>query len=143
MVNFFKEDDWPFYEVEGKSILQMAFQGENGKWTCYAKARVEQEQFVFYSVCPVNAPENKRLAVAEFLTRANSGMIIGNFELDFADGEVRYKTSIDVEGDRLSFALIQRVVYTNVTMMDEYLPGIMSVIYGDVLPEDAIAKIEK
>ena len=115
MVNFFKEDDWPFYEVEGKPILQMAFQGENGKWTCYAKARVEQEQFVFYSVCPVNAPENKRQAVAEFLTRANSGMIIGNFELDFADGGIRYKTSIDVDGDTLSSALIKRLVYANVT----------------------------
>jgi len=142
MVIFFKEDDWPFYEVEGKPILQMAFQGENGKWTCYAKARVEQEQFVFYSICPVNAPDSKRLAVAEFLTRANSGMIIGNFELDFADGEVRYKTSIDVDGDMLSSALIKRLVYANVTMMDEYLPGIMSVIYGDVSPKDAIAQIE-
>ena len=80
--------------------------------------------------------------MAEFLTRANSGMIIGNFELDFADGEIRYKTSIDVEGDSLSSSLIKRLVYANVTMMDEYLPGIMSVIYGDVEPKDAIAQIE-
>jgi hypothetical protein len=49
--------------------------------------------------------------VAEFLTRANSGMVIGNFELDFADGEIRYKTSIDVEGDKLSYAIIKRLVY--------------------------------
>jgi hypothetical protein len=82
------------------------------------------------------------LAIAEFLTRANSGIIIGNFELDFTDGEISYKTSIDVEGDRLSFALIQRLVYANVTMMDEYLPGILSVIYDNVSPADAIAKIE-
>lgn len=142
IVNFFKEDDWPFHQIEGEPILQIAFQGETGKWTCYAKAREEQEQFVFYSVCSVNAPENKRLAVAEFITRANSGMMIGNFELDFADGEISYKTSIDVEGDRLSSALIKRLVYANVTMMDKYLPGIMSVIYGDVLPEDAIAQVE-
>lgn len=27
-------------------------------------------------------------------------------------------------------------------MMDEYLPGMMSVIYGNVSPEEAIAKIE-
>ncbi len=70
-------------------------------------------------------------------------MIVGNFELDFTDGEISYKTSIDVEGDRLSFALIQRVVYANVTMMDEYLPGMMSVIYGNVSPEEAIAQIEE
>jgi hypothetical protein len=142
IVNFFEEDGWPFVQIEGEPLLQMVFQGENGKWTCYAKARDDQKQFVFYSVCPVNTPDSKRLAVAEFLTRANSGMIIGNFEMDFEDGEIRYKTSIDVEGDSLSSALIKRLVYANVMMMDGYLPGIMSVIYGDVEPKDAIAQIE-
>ncbi|MEH2124219.1 YbjN domain-containing protein [Nostoc sp.] len=143
IINFFQADNWPFVQLPGQPALQIPFQGENGKWNCYARARSEQNQFVFYSICPVNAPENKRLAVAEFITRANSGMMIGNFELDLTDGEISYKTSIDVEGDRLSFALIQRVVYANVTMMDEYLPGIMSVIYGNVSPEEAIAKIER
>jgi hypothetical protein len=42
IINFFKLDEWPFYQTEGKPILQTAFQGENGKWTCYARARVEQ-----------------------------------------------------------------------------------------------------
>lgn len=69
-------------------------------------------------------------------------MMIGNFELDFADGEIRYKISIDVEGDRLSAALIQRLVYANVSMMDEYLPGILSVIYANISPAEAIAQIE-
>ncbi|HEY9850963.1 MAG TPA: hypothetical protein V6D28_15955 [Leptolyngbyaceae cyanobacterium] len=79
---------------------------------------------------------------SDFITRANYGTIIGNFELDYADGEVRYKTSIDVEGSNLTFPLIKQLVYTNVTMMDEYLPGIVSVIEGNVEPKDAIAKIE-
>ena len=142
MINFFTTDDWPFVQLSGQPALQISFQGENGKWNCYARAREEQKQFVFYSICPVNAPEEKRISVAEFLTRANSGMMIGNFELDFNDGEISYKTSIDVEGDRLSTALIKRLVYANVMMMDEYLPGILSVIYGNVSPADAIAQIE-
>jgi hypothetical protein len=142
MINFFTTDDWPFVQLPRQSALQVSFQGENGKWNCYARAREEQQQFVFYSICPVNAPAEKRLAVAEFITRANCGMMLGNFELDFNDGEISYKTSIDVEGDRLTTALIQRLVYANVMMMDEYLPGILSVIYGNVSPEEAIAQIE-
>jgi hypothetical protein len=142
MLNFFTQDDWQFTKLQGEPILSMAFQGKNGEWTCYAKAREEQQQFVFYSLCPINASEDKRLAVAQFLTRANYGMMNGNFELDFNDGEIRYKTSIDVEGDRLTPALIKNLVYTNVTMMDEYLPGIISVINGDVEPKEAIVQIE-
>jgi hypothetical protein len=142
MVNFFQQDEWPFNPVEGQPVLQTAFEGKNGKWACFARAREQQQQMVFYSICPVNVPENKLMAVAEFLTRANSGMILGNFELDFTDGEIRYKTSIDVEGDRVSFALIKRLVYANVTMMDQYWPGIMSVVYGEVEATEAIAQIE-
>lgn len=142
IVEFFEGDDWPHSQMEGQTILRMGFSGDNGSWTCYAQAREEQEQFVFYSMCATNAPEDKRLAMAEFLTRANYGMVIGNFEMDFSDGEIRYKTAIDVEDDRLTPALIKRLVYPNVLTMDRYLPGIMTVIYGDVSPEQAIARIE-
>jgi hypothetical protein len=34
------------------------------------------------------------------------------------------------------------LVYANVTMMDEYFPGIMSVVYGEVEVQEAIAQIE-
>jgi len=142
MVNFFTEDDWSYAKIQGEPALYLAFEGDNGSWNCYAKAREDEEQFVFYSICPIKVPKTKRRTMGEFIARANYGMMIGNFELDFTDGEIRYKTSIDVEGDRLSFALIQQLVYANVTMMDKYLPGIKLVLESGMSPEDAIAQIE-
>jgi hypothetical protein len=142
VIKFFTDDDWSFAKVQGEPTLRMLFQGKNGTWTCYARTRVEQLQFVFYSICPVKVPKPKRRALGELIARANYGMIIGNFELDFVDGEIRYKTSIDVEGSTLTFPLIKRLVYTNVMMMDEYLPGITAVTKGEASPEDAIAQIE-
>lgn len=143
IVEFFTKDEWPFSQVEGQTALRTAFKGDNGSWNCYARAVEEHQLFLFYSVCPAYVPEDKRLAMAEFLTRANYGLNLGNFELDFADGEVRYKTSVDVEGDELSLALVTRLVYANVLTMDTYLPGIMSVIYANVNPVEAIARIEE
>ena len=142
MVNFFTEDDWSYAKIQGEPALYLAFEGDNGSWNCYAKAREDEEQFVFYSICPIKVPKTKRRILGEFIARANYGMMIGNFELDFTDGEIRYKTSIDVEGDRLSFALLKRLVYANVTMMDQYLPGIKLVLERGMSPEEAIAQIE-
>lgn len=139
---FFAEDEWDVDEMEEVPVVRVAFQGRNGRWQCYAQEREPQQQFVFYSVCPINVPAEKYTAVAEFITRANYGLAIGNFEMDFGDGEVRYKTSIDVEGDRLTPALVKRLVYANVVMMDEYLPGLMTVVYGEASPQEAIAQIE-
>jgi len=142
MVRFFREDDWKFEQVEGKPILRMGFSGDNGKWTCIARAVEEADQFIFYSIAPINVPEEKRVAMAEFITRANYGMRIGNFEMDFSDGELRYKSSIDVEDDRLSSPLIKHMVYPNVLMMDKYLPGIMAIIYAGKSPQQAVREIE-
>jgi hypothetical protein len=69
-------------------------------------------------------------------------MAIGNFEMDFEDGEVRFKTSIDVEGTELSLELLNPLLYANVLMMDQYLPGLMSVIYSDVSPATAVEQVE-
>ena len=129
--------------IKGDSALRLSYQGKNGQWNCYAQVREEQQQFIFYSICPLQIPEAKRIAIAEFITRANYGLLIGNFELDFSDGEVRYKTSIDVEGNRLNFDSIQNLVYTNVSIMDEYLPGIIAVVENNVSPEDAVISIEE
>ena len=139
---FFSDDDWYFEELEGRDALRMGFSGNDGQWTCVAQAREEQEQFVFYSILPVRIPESARSPVAEFIARANYGLILGNFELDFADGEVRYKTSVDVEGSRLAPAMVKNLVYANVTMMNRYYRGILDVAHGGLDPAEAVAEVE-
>ncbi len=145
-IDFFTEDDWRFDRSEQKPILRLSFQGRSGHtWNCFAQSRMGEntEQAIFYSVAPIKVPEAKRQDIAEFLTRANYGMVMGNFELDFSDGEIRYKTSIDLAGGSLLTMLLAKpLVYTNVLMMDKYLPGVMEVLYAEVSPEQAIRKIE-
>jgi hypothetical protein len=143
LVEFFEEDEWDFQWMEGESILSMGFSGKNGKWQCFAQAREAQEQFVFYSVLPVNVPPEKRLKVAELITRINYGMVIGNFEMDFDDGEVRYKTSVDVEGSELTLPMIRQMVYANILITDRYLPAVMRTIYSDIAPLEAIAEADE
>ncbi|MBD1832571.1 YbjN domain-containing protein [Cyanobacteria bacterium FACHB-472] len=142
VINFFKENNWLFFQMEQEPALQMSFQGENGQWMCLVKVREEQEQLIFYSISPVKVPENKRLVMAEFLSRANFGLSIGNFEIDFADGQIRYKTSIGAKGNGVNSALIGQLIFANLLTMDEYLPGIMSIIYTELSAVEAIAQIE-
>jgi len=87
-------------------------------------------------------PEGKRHAVAEYTTRANYGLRIGNFEVDYSDGEVRYKGSLDFEGEKLSFSLIRNVIYPSVQTMDRYLTGLLGVMYGSKTAEEAIGEVE-
>lgn len=143
LIDFFQTDGWEFQRVSETPVLAMGFKGMNGQWMCYAQARETEEQFVFYSVLPVTVPEALRQKFAEFSTRANYGMVIGNFEMDFEDGEIRYKTSADVEGSSLTEAMIRQIVYANLVITDQYLPGVMRVIYSKEQAVDILASLEK
>ncbi|MEM6254099.1 MAG: YbjN domain-containing protein [Cyanobacteria bacterium P01_D01_bin.156] len=139
---FFDMDDWAYVQLPDSQILQLAFQGDAGRWTCLAQCDNDAEQVVFYSICPLIIPAENYGPIAEFLMRANSGLIIGNFELNYKTGEIRYKTSLDAEGDRLTHALVKNLVYLNVHTLDLYLPGIISILEDGKSPEAAVADLE-
>ena len=141
--SFFSDDDWPAVFDSEAGHFAMRFQGTQAEWTCLAYPLEEDQQFVFYSIAPVLADEHPRAAVVEYLTRANYGLVLGNFEFDFSDGRIRYKTSIDVEGAELTFELIRHVVYANIQAMDQYLPGLMLVLADGATPAEAIERSER
>lgn len=140
--NYLEEDGWHPRKLEDQTIYRLGFSGNNGQTTCFAQIQIDLEQFLFYVIAPVKAPEEKRLPVAEFITRANFGLRIGNFELDFNDGEIRYKSSLDFEGSELTPTWIQHAVYPAVKTMDRYFPGILKVIYSPEAPLQIIEEIE-
>ncbi|HEY5955912.1 MAG TPA: YbjN domain-containing protein [Polyangiaceae bacterium] len=138
---FFEDDGWAITKQPEHEIIWVGFEGNNGQWKCCAQAREEEQQVVFYSICPRRVEASMRAAMAEFITRANYGIVIGNFELDYSDGEVRFKTSIDVEDARLTPPLIHHVVYANLLMTDRYLPGVTAIIEGQS-PQLALELVE-
>jgi len=81
--------------------------------------------------------------VAEYLARANWQLLIGNFEVNFANGQVRYRTSVDVKGGTLTPTMITNMIRINIAMMERYLPGLNKVAFGNASPAAAIAEIGK
>jgi hypothetical protein len=122
--------------------VHTTYAGNNGQFNCFAKLRIEQSQLVFYSIFPIRTPKDKRPLMAELITRANFGMVIGNFELDFNDGEVRYKSSVDFEGIGLKDKMLENLIHANILTMDRYLSGLYALIYSDRKPIEIIEEIE-
>jgi hypothetical protein len=138
MVEYFREEGWIFQPVEGQPALTMRVRGATGSWACLAHARNDTRRFCFFSICPVSVPAAQLAAVAELLTRANYGLIIGNFELNYDDGEVRFRTSIDVRGARLETVMVRSLVHLNLGMMDWFFPALMRVLYSGIPPAVAL-----
>lgn len=142
LISYFQEEEWVYTQLGDEPILHSLFTAKNGKLPFVAEAKEDLDMVIFYTYCPVKAPENVRDAVAEFITRANYGLLVGNFEMDYADGEVRYKTVIARATEYMGNDLISHMVYTNLATMDRYLPGLMAVIYGGLSPVQAVMQVE-
>lgn len=131
-------------EREGEDdMISFRLEDEGGnEWGCLALADEQSEQAIFYSVVLETTPPEHRPEVMKFVTLANYGMQVGNFELDLEDGEVRFKTSIDVEGVELGEGLLRNMVELNILMMGLYYDGLVAVMRGGMTAEEAIAEIE-
>ena len=141
---FFESDNWTVHLIRDESMYRMGFRGDNGRWECALRVREEEQQIIFYSILDVLVPRERRTVMAEFMAMVNFGLFIGNFELDMSDGEIRFKTGVDLSDneDLVNTATIRKLVYTNVSMMDHYYPGLMGVAYAGLTPSQALLEAE-
>jgi hypothetical protein len=140
---FLEHDGWYPERLGDAAVFRVHYSGRHATFPCFIQVRADLEQLLIYAVCPVRIPEESRSRVAEFITRANYGMRIGNFELDYDDGEVRYKTSVDFEGEVLAVGWLRGLLYPAVQTLDTYLPGLLAVAHGEREPLEAVKLVEE
>lgn len=99
-------------------------------WHVYAWARDDASELLVHSVLPYHVPVERRTEAALFLTRANLGLSLGNWELDLDDGEVRFKTCLDLNGEPPVPGLIKPQFDANLHTTYRYLAALAAVVGG-------------
>lgn len=143
---FLTADDWHFSFEEEHGIFKFGL-GLKGKLKkLHYIVDIKDEEYLVFAISPLGADENdaKMMAnMAEFICRANYGLKMGNFELDFDDGEVRFKVHVLCKGVTPTAEMIKRSIYCPATMFDHYGSGIVDVIFNDTSGKAAIEKCEE
>jgi len=135
------EDGIRYDVIEGVTALRFGFRTEEHQWACLVEVREQQDLLLFVGVVPGRVDEARRAAVGELLHRINYGLAVGNFELDFDDGEARFRTSVDFEGSQLAPGMIRQVLRANLASMSRYLAPIVKVASGQAAPVEALATV--
>jgi len=118
------------------------FRGEVGTYRIMAVVDADDALFQVLGCSPVRVPEGARLSIAETIARANYGLKMGKLEMDMEDGELRFQVSQLLTDDRLDEVVIDRLMGLTMAMLDRYLPAVLSVVYGNEVPKDAIRCVE-
>jgi hypothetical protein len=130
------------YENAMNVAAIVTIRGKNGQFNLVIQVREDDQQVIAYSVNPNTTPLERLDEMAIFVTLANYGIFIGNFELDMRDGEVRYKASHALYSETLSDEVLGALIQHSVGTFDQYAPGIRGVAEGTINARDAIARIE-
>ena len=103
---------------------------------------VREDSFSTITTLPLTADTDHRLAMAEYLTRANWGMRNGNFELNMDDGEIRYKSYVHVGQEKPDMGAARLATLLPFLMIDRYGDGLIDVLFGFRTPREAFDAIQ-
>ena len=137
---------WKYHRYPEKPVLYSGFSGENLQWDFSLCARKIGSGLFLLGVnssVPNKALPERRNACAELLTRINFELSVGCFELDLSDGEIRFRTSAVVPAADITPGIIEHLVRSNLSIVDERFQQIMAVLYSGTSPEEAVKPKEE
>ncbi len=130
------------YWTSENQAVRLNLRGQVAVYRITAGVEPETDLFQVVGRSPVLVPEGCRTAAAETIARANCGLRLGKFELDFDDGEVRFQVAQILVDDAVGQDVIDRMIGTTVNMLETYLPALLSVIYANEEPADAVRRVK-
>lgn len=142
LVAHFDKHELHYEQHPELQTLLAVFSCDVGPCRLAARVTPEGDLFQVFGEAPLKVPEGCRPSVAETIARANCGMRVGKFELNLDDGELHFQAYHILQEGNLSEEVIRRLIGTTLAMLDRYVPAVLSVIYGNELPKDAISHVE-
>lgn len=113
----------------------------------YCKIIVFEKKYVVYVDSAIGAdPSDADMMarMAEFVCRANNNLLNGNFELDFNDGEVKFKTFVDCSGlPAPTGEIVRNSIITATAMFIRYSRGITQIVFDNDPADDVVAECEE
>lgn len=100
-------------------------------------------QFIFYINFGYEARPDRRDECARLFARLNSGLTIGNFELDYDDGQIRCKSSVDFGGGELTENLVRNTIHAAMNAVEAYAGAVTDVVMRGIAATDAVERAEQ
>ncbi len=141
LAKYLRHNGWVFQTLSSGNI-KFDMSSNNGRLDCLIINT--EDSIVMLSLFPIKVPDAKKEKVSEFISRANYGLEIGNLEIDFEDGEVRFRTYLmNQENIDFNKTTFDKLVKYNLEMSDRYLLSLIHLLYTESTPENEIDILNK
>ena len=140
--NFLEEDGWKFESFKNDGVLRALFSSDKQEWELLTLVREELDQIIFYSHVTESAtPKHRRNEMCLLLNHLNNRTVYGAFEMDIDEGEVMFRTALDLVEVSPSYELIRNSLYTNLGTMERYHGALVALMKDDSVTAEVAAAI--
>ncbi|MGL4597122.1 MAG: hypothetical protein ACRCYO_06330 [Bacteroidia bacterium] len=136
LVRYFNLKGWLFSLLKGKTTFVIPMDNGETKFDVVIDVVLNDARITCFSIFnQVIAPANRN-NIAEFITRVNYGSAFGSWEMDYKDGELRFKTALFAEGIELNDTILDNLIEYNIFCFGITYATILEVVAGKN-PQDA------
>lgn len=126
---------------------------KNRKATCLVKGESSDIQILFNifeddrlisvaSPMPFDVPQERCRQLAVAVSRANYGMVDGNFDFDHINGTIFFRMTTSFAGGIVGRGVFEYMTHITCETMNEYEPVFKELCLRDVSVEDIIKKVK-
>ena len=141
---YMNEQKWRYEHNEEKTMIRSMVKVQCKLQTVRILIAFGETEFAVFGIPNINADDATKATVMEYITKVNLGMRNGNFLLNPANGEVRYRTYVNARGmNEISKEVIAEAILVPAMMLDRYGNGLAALMMGYSSPDAEIENAHK
>jgi len=135
LINFLESIKYTYrinLDDDERLIIQTGVVLQSGNSDVYLRLNKKIELVEIYAYSPIKIPENRRPEVSKFFDFADSISYLGNFQLNHAEGDLRYKTYFLVGENSIDTRVITDNFFEALRQLDRFLPSVLKITFGGI-----------
>lgn len=127
---YLRDDEWHYTLDKENNVIRCVVNLSNRLQECKIIIDIREDKYMVYGLINLNCDEPNKNQMAKLLAMINYGLIFGNFEIDYSDGEVRYKTATNCKNCIPSKEVIEDSIMIPAYMFNKFGDAIIEVMFG-------------
>ncbi len=143
LIQFFETHQLKFAKQKDRDVyrIRIAYLGE--ELDCLIHVFESEQQIMVLALYPKDIAESDRPLISEFVTRANYGLVNGNFALNLDNGDLHFKLTGQFSEPEYFDEKLGLLMRESVQTLAKYAPGVMKLLDEKVGVAEIIGIIER
>lgn len=142
IVRFLEDDHWNYTFDDDKELIRCGVGLQNKLQKCRLLIDLRDDRYSVFGTINLNVEESARDEMAKLLTYINYDLMFGFFEMDYRDGEIRFRMPVNCTDILPSREVIKHSIYVPALMLEKYGDALLKVMMGFASAKEAFDAVK-